>query len=116
MINWTKMWQIVGLFLVCQILIWFQNYGQLKWLWLKENIWLPLFFSVPITYMFIKVTNFGYTAFNNQTWPVRFIGFSVGIIVFTLCSTFILNEAFTLKKAICLLLCLSIILIQMFWV
>ncbi len=91
------------------------QYSQLKWDWIKENTWLPLLMSIPVTWTFIKVTNMGYEIFDGKTWPVRFIGFSVGMIVFTACSKFILDEVMTPKTIICLLLCIVIIILQLFW-
>ena len=46
------------------------------------------------------------------TWNIRMIGFGLGTLVFGLMSYLFLKEIPTLKTAICLLLALSIILIQ----
>ena len=67
--------------------------------------------GIPVGYMFWWATKFSYEHFG-FTWNIRMIGFGIGTIVFGLCSYLFLKEIPTLKTVICLLLALSIILIQ----
>ena len=72
---------------------------------------LAIIVGIPVGYMFWWATKFSYEHFG-FTWNIRMIGFGIGTIVFGLCSYLFLKEIPTLKTVICLLLALSIILIQ----
>jgi len=52
---------------------------------------------------------------DGQLWPSRLIGFGIGIIIFVTLSMILFKEPLTLKTITCLLLALSILLIQLFW-
>ena len=68
--------------------------------------------GVPMAYLFISATRIGYEVFDDKLWPVRVLGFSIGTIVFSSMTYFVLEEALTFKTYISLLLCIFIILIQ----
>jgi|TARA_Y100000022_G_C13149407_1_gene328694 hypothetical protein len=68
-------------------------------------------FGIPIGYLFFYATRFSYEHFG-FTWNIRMIGFGIGTLVFGVMSYLFLREIPTLKTIICLLLALSIILIQ----
>jgi hypothetical protein len=97
-----------------QIGSWFQLYGHIKFDFMKNKLWLILLTSIPLTWIYYQSTKIAIEAFGGQTWPVRFVGFSSGIIVFMFMAYFI-GETFQLKNLICLLLCLMIIGIQILW-
>jgi hypothetical protein len=61
-------------------------------------------FGLPIGYMFFHATKLSYEHFG-YVWNIRLIGFGI-------CSYLFLREIPTLKTLVCLLLALSIILIQ----
>src|ERR1035437_1834650 len=105
---YKKVLNVVLLFLVAQLLVWFQTYGQFKWQFLADNYWLLILCSMPITYIWLVSTRMGMEAFDNQSWPLRFLGFASGIIIFTICSRFILNEPITIKSIVSICLCISI--------
>ena len=104
------------LYIVGQSLIWIQTNGQFVWKWVDEH---PLFMSVtmgiPISYMFIKATKFTVNHFDGTLWPSRFIGFSIGIICFAVLTYFLKGEGINAKTLTCMLMALTIILIQLFW-
>lgn len=101
--------------LAAQIVTYLQLQGQIKFEWLKQNMWFGLLMGIPISFMFMmSVKNF-VEAFNGQIWPSRLIGFGIGVIVFTIMSYIMFREPMTLKTGVCLLLGLGIILIQIFW-
>ena len=101
--------------LIAQVVTFLQLQGQLKWDWLKNNIWFTLLMGIPISYCFmISVKNF-VGAFDGQIWPSRLIGFGIGVIVFTFMSYLLFKEPLTTKTLICLGLGVCIILIQIFW-
>jgi hypothetical protein len=108
----NKMITFLSIFIIAQILIWFQTYGQFKWEWLGKNTWFLLIWAVPITYLWIIGTRVGMEVFDGKSWPLRFIGFCTGIIVFAVLSKLVLGEDMTTKTMISLVLCCIIILIQ----
>ena len=72
---------------------------------------VSLLIIIPIGWLFFHSTKLSYEHFG-FTWNIRMIGFGVGTLVFGVMSYLFLREIPTLKTAICLLLALSIILIQ----
>jgi len=103
------------LFLVGQILVWYQINGQFLSEWMKKNpIWVS-FLGIPISYVYIYATHHLVIAFDGQLWPQRLIGFAMGILSFAFLTWFHLNEAITAKTAVTLALAAAIVLIQVFW-
>ena len=94
-------------------LAWFQLNGQ--FLWKDSSFWtngiMMAIVGLPIGYMFFHATKLSYEHFG-FTWNIRLIGFGVGTLIFGICSYLFLREIPTLKTLVCLLLALSIILIQ----
>lgn len=109
-----KVISFISIFILAQILIWFQNYGQYRWEWLGNNTWLLLMASIPITYLWIIGTRMGMEVFDGKSWPLRFVGFCTGIIIFAILSRFVLGETMNAKTIISLILCCIIIVIQLF--
>lgn len=100
---------------IAQVLTFLQLQGGIKYGWFQKYPIITLLVSVPLGWLFLKsVENFvGY--FNGDIWPSRLIGFGVGIVVFGLMSHYMFKEPITLKTAICLLLAVVILSIQIFW-
>ena len=71
--------------------------------------------GLPIGYVVILASREMVELWGGQTWPNRIIGFSLGVIVFSLMSWFLLKEPLTTKTIVCLSLCFIILLIQLFW-
>lgn len=101
--------------LVAQIFTFLQLQGQIKYSFMKNNIWFGALMGVPISLMFMKSVQNFVLAYNGQIWPSRLIGFGIGVIVFTAMSHFLFKEPLNLKTLICLFLGLCIILVQVFW-
>jgi hypothetical protein len=101
------------LFMVGQILIWYQSNGQFISQWFKNNILIVSLFGVPISYLFIHATRLSYEGFG-ATWPGRMLGFSMGVIAFTILASYHMNEHLNLKTILCLILSFAIICIQIF--
>jgi multidrug transporter EmrE-like cation transporter len=55
------------------------------------------------------------TFFEGNLWPSRLVGFSIGVIIFTIMSWLWFREPISLKTGVCLLLSLIIMGIQIFW-
>jgi len=103
------------LFLVGQILVWYQINGQFLSEWMKKNPFVVSFLGVPISYVYIYATHHLVIAFDGQLWPQRLIGFAMGMIAFAFLTWFHLNETLTAKTAVTLALAAAIVLIQVFW-
>jgi multidrug transporter EmrE-like cation transporter len=101
--------------LMAQIVTFLQLQGQLRYTFLKENLWFTLLMGIPISFMFMQSVKNIVLAFGGEIWPSRLIGFGIGVIVFTLMSSLLFKEPFTTKTGICLTLALLIILTQLFW-
>ena len=99
---------------VSQIITYLQLQGQFFSEWMKSNPWLISIIGVPISYTLIQYTKISAAYFDGEVWPGRLIGFAVGVIVFAALSYFIFNEPVSLKTGICLMLAVSIVLIQIF--
>jgi len=100
--------------MVGQILVWIQTFGPLKIPYLKANMWISYTLSIPITFLFIQATKIGFQGFG-ESWPIRFLGFTIGMITFTLLTNIVMNEPFNTKTVISMLLAIAIIAIQIFW-
>lgn len=101
--------------LAAQIVTFFQLQGQLKFEWLKQNLWFGLLMGIPISFMFMQSVKNFVLAFGGEIWPSRLIGFGIGVFVFSIMSFIMFKEPFTSKTIVCLLLGLGIILIQILW-
>ena len=103
----------IGIFLLNNILIWYQLNSQLVWDWAKgtKSMLVMSLLGIPISMLFWYATKLSYEHFG-FTWNMRMIGFGVGPIVFGIMSYLTLKEVPTLKTFICILLAVAIILIQ----
>ena len=103
------------LFLLGQVLVWYQINGQFLSEWIKKHPLIMSLCGVPISYVYIYATQHLVIAFDGELWPQRLIGFSMGMIAFAFLTWFHLNEALTLKTGITLALAFAIVLIQVLW-
>jgi hypothetical protein len=101
------------LFLIGQSLIWLQTNGQFVSDWMKRNPFLVSLFGTPIAYLFIKASHYSQLYFNNL-WGGRMIGFSAGIITFTLLTWYFVGEPLTIKTFLTIFLAIVILGIQIF--
>jgi hypothetical protein len=100
------------LFLLGQTGIWFQLNAQFMWDWAKRNTLIMSVVGVPFTYMFILATGYGEKAFMGLMWPQRFLGFSIGIVMYAILTYLFLNQGMTPKTWASLTLAVMIIIIQ----
>lgn len=105
----------MGLIFIAQVLIWFQINGQFVWNSFTRHEILLSLMGVPISWMLIKATQYGYIAFEGVIWPQRLIAFAVGMILFSFFTWIFMNEGINTKTSICLILSVVIVLIQIFW-
>jgi multidrug transporter EmrE-like cation transporter len=92
-----------------------QLQGAIKYNWHGKYMWIILLSSIPVSWLFIKSVRSLVEGFGGEIWPSRLIGFSIGMVVFTLLSIVLFKESFSLKTIVCLFLGLLILLIQLFW-
>jgi hypothetical protein len=100
---------------VAQVLTFLQLQGPLKWPIIKQHQnWLALA-GVPIAMLFMRSVQEFVIAFNGEIWPSRLIGFAVGIMVFSFMSVIMFNESMSAKTAVCIVLGMLILVIQLHW-
>ena len=70
----------IALFLLNNVLIWYQLNSQLVWDWAKgtKSMWIMSLLGIPISIMFWYATKFGYEGFTTL-WQVRLLGFAVSM-------------------------------------
>jgi hypothetical protein len=98
-----------------QLGVWFQHNWQFVNKKFGPEWWGWYLAAIPITYLFLKGTQYNYLAFGGTVWPNRFIGFTIGVVTYVYLTTTFLNEPVTWKIAAQLTLCLCIILVQFIW-
>jgi len=101
-------------FILSQILIWYQLNSQLVWKWAagyKSMMWMSLL-GIPISILMWLCTKWGYIGFGSL-WAVRFMGFATSMLVFPLMTYFYLGETITLKTLISIILAIIIMLLQL---
>jgi hypothetical protein len=106
---------ILTVYLFSQAFTFYQLQGHLWSKWIKNNPFLMTLLGVPVGYMVILASREMVSLYNGETWPNRIIGFSIGVIVFSIMAWLILKEPMTTKTLICLSLSFVILLIQLFW-
>ena len=102
----------VTILFVTQIIIWFQLNGQIKWEWFRDNYFLMSLMGIPISYMLLLTTKYGFQGFG-ELWPIRLMGFATGMISFPFITYFILGEGITFKTGVSILLAIIIMLLQL---
>ncbi len=95
-----------------QIVIWFQLNAQVKWDWFKDNYLLLSILGMPISYALLYSTKFGFQGFG-ELWPIRLLGFAVGMMTFPFITYLVMGEGITLKTGISLILASVIMLLQL---
>jgi hypothetical protein len=104
----------IGIFLLNNILIWYQLNSQLVWDWAKgtKSMWIMSLLGIPISLLFWYATKIGYIGFGNL-WAVRFMGFATSMLTFPIMTWLYLGEAITLKTLVTILLAIIIMLLQL---
>jgi hypothetical protein len=116
LINYKLLLAGLGLFFLGQVLAWYQTNGQFISEWIKEHpILVAAIGGIPVGYSYILATTLTVQAFNGEVWPSRLLGFSMGIMAFTILTLIHLNEGLSLKTIITLCLATSIVLLQVLW-
>ena len=103
------------LFILAQGGAWLQHNLQFKYPKLGPEWWGWYVAVLPITWLFLKSTQLGVEGFGNSLWANRFLGFSVGIIVYAVLTQYFFNQPMTSKVWVQVGLCILIMCIQVFW-
>jgi len=104
------------LFLLGQVIAWYQTNGQFINPWIKNNpILISIIFGIPVGVLYIYGTKYVAEYSGGQLWPVRIVGFVTGIVGFTTLTFLHLNEGINLKTGVILSLATIIMLLQVFW-
>jgi hypothetical protein len=106
---------VLLVYLFSQAFTFYQLQGHLWNKWIKDHPLLMTLMGVPVGYFVILASREMVSLYGGETWPNRIIGFSIGVIVFSIMAWFILKEPMTTKTLICLFLSFVILLIQLFW-
>ena len=111
--DYNKIIIVTLIFLLNNVLIWYQLNSQLVWDWAKGNsaIIISCLLGVPISWLFWYCTKIGYEGFG-ALWPVRFMGFATSMLTFPILTWYYLGETITLKTALTILLSIAIMIIQ----
>ena len=109
-----KIFYTIILFLLCNILVWYQLNSQLVWDWAKssKSMWWMALLGVPISLLFWWCTKLGYEAFGSL-WPVRILGFAMSMLTFPVMTWIYLGEVITLKTFVSIALAIIIIILQL---
>ena len=104
----------IVIFILNNILIWYQLNSQLVWDWAKgaKSMWIMSLFGIPISILFWYATKWGYIGFGNL-WAVRFLGFATSMMTFPIMTYFYLGEPMTLKVVVTIILAIIIMLLQL---
>ena len=111
--DYNKILIVTLIFLLNNVLIWYQLNSQLVWDWAKGNsaIIISCLLGVPISWLFWYCTKIGYEGFG-ALWPVRFMGFATSMLTFPILTWYYLGETITLKTTLTILLSIAIMIIQ----
>jgi hypothetical protein len=101
--------------LVGHTLTFYQLNGQFIWEYFKRNPLVITLIGLPISYTFIYATKYTIGGFGGIMWPSRFMGFAAGMLVYAFFTYWQFGESINTKTFISLLLCVFLILIQVFW-
>ena len=104
----------IALFLLNNVLIWYQLNSQLVWDWAKgtKSMWIMSLMGIPISLLFWYATKWGYIGFGNL-WAVRFMGFATSMLTFPVMTYLYLGETMSLKTILTLALAIIIMLLQL---
>tara|TARA_R100000152_G_C6565317_1_gene34604 strand:+ start:108 stop:446 length:339 start_codon:yes stop_codon:yes gene_type:complete len=102
------------LFILANVLIWYQLNSQLVWKWAEgwKSMWIMSLLGIPISLLLWYCTKIGYVAFGNL-WAVRFFGFAASMITFPIMTYLYLGEPMTSKVILTLGLAIIIMLLQL---
>ena len=109
---------LLGLFCfsMAHILTFFQLNGQFfKTDWYRKNEILVAAAGIILSFFYIWGTKYTVSGFEGLLWPARFVGFSIGMVVYALGVSYFFKEGITNKTFVSLALCVVLVAIQVLW-
>ena len=100
---------------IVYVLGWYQLHGQFLSDWFKKYEYYLIWISVPTTLLSMRAIKLVNEFFNGQIWPNRILTFTIGIILFSILTSFHFGEKLSLKTLTLLLLCFIIVTLQVLW-
>jgi len=94
---------------------WYQLHGQFVNEWFRKWQYYLIFLSVPTTYISIRAIKLVNEHFEGKIWPNRILTFTVGIILFTILTSYHFDEKLSLKTLTLISLCGLIVFLQVIW-
>ncbi len=95
---------------------WYQLHGQFISEWFNKYQYYLIWISVPTTLISIRAIKLINEHFNGLIWPNRLLTFTVGIILFTILTSFHFNEKISMKTLTLLFFCTIVVAIQALWI
>ena len=114
-LNWYYIFLGFVVTIIAQIGAWFQHNLQFKDPKYDETWWGMYALAIPLTYVFILATKYNVVGYGGSIWGARFVGFALGMLVYAIMIQIFFKEPFTMKIAVQLLLCFTILAVQAFW-
>ena len=104
----------IGIFILNNILIWYQLNSQLVWDWAKgaKSMWIMSLMGIPISLLFWWATKIGYQGLGTL-WQTRLLAFATSMMIFPLMTWIYLGEVITMKIGASILLAIIIIILQL---
>ena len=103
-------------FTLGHLFVFFQLNGQFfKMEWFRKNEVIVALFGFVISFFYIWGTKHTVEGFDGLLWPARFIGFSIGMIIYAIGVSYFFKEGITNKTFISLALCVVLVAIQVLW-
>lgn len=104
-----------GLFIIAQVLAWFQSNSGILGGWLEQNyVYVALIFGPIVSVLFATGTKMLYTQ-GISLWSIRFLTFGLGYMIFIPLTWYFLGEeVLTFKNFVSFVLCVTLISIQFF--
>ena len=115
-LNWYYIFLGFVVTVIAQIGAWFQHNLQFKDPKYDETWWGMYALAIPLTYVFILATKYNVVGYGGSIWGARFVGFALGMLVYAIMIQIFFKEPFTIKIAVQLLLCFTILAVQAFWI
>lgn len=106
----------IALFIVGNILAWFQFNSQFVWEWFEDKpVITNCIFSIPMGIIFWYAVR-SVVQETGELWTSKLVGFGASNIVFAILTWVFMKESmFTPKTMVCMLLAGMIISVQIFW-
>jgi hypothetical protein len=110
-----KLFYAITLLSLVYVVGWYQIHGQFLSEWFKKYEMYLIWISVPSTFISIRAIKLINEHFNGLIWPNRILTFTIGIIFFTVLTSYHFGEKLNLKTLTLISLCGMIVGLQIFW-